>query len=159
MRNLIFKNIIEIFAGTCLCVMCICVIISVFDRFVMQMGLPWPEEVARYLLVWGAFLSMAAVAKKNQHYAVDFFTKKWFSDETMPFVHIAVNVLSCIVMVIAIAKGIEITIIMNGQQSPALGIPMSWIFASIPICCCLIFLFFFYYTTAEIKYIYSKKTK
>ena len=47
------------------------IIFQVFTRYVLDMPLPWSEEVARLLVVWLTFVGAGFVASRNAHIAVD----------------------------------------------------------------------------------------
>ncbi len=47
--------------------------LGVFFRYVMNAALPWPEEVAGYLLVWITFGGGYIAARQGQHISFDLF--------------------------------------------------------------------------------------
>jgi TRAP-type C4-dicarboxylate transport system permease small subunit len=49
------------------------VILQVICRYVLKNPLVWTEEVARYLMLWMAFISASCVIKKWDNMYVDFF--------------------------------------------------------------------------------------
>ena len=51
--------------------------LQVLSRYVLEAPLPWTEELARFLLVWVAFLGSASVARRKMHIAVEFFSNKF----------------------------------------------------------------------------------
>ncbi len=51
--------------------------LQVLSRYVFEAPLPWTEELARFLLVWVAFLGSASVARRKMHIAVEFFSNKF----------------------------------------------------------------------------------
>src|SRR3990167_4028643 len=73
-------QLLEIVAGICLISMVTVVSIGVLDRFLLQVGLPWPEEAARFLLIWLSFLSAALAVTTKGHYVVDLLYRKLFPD-------------------------------------------------------------------------------
>lgn len=57
------------------------VFFQVFTRQLLQMGLPWPEELARFLHIALVFLSLAHVLRDDGHLKVEMFldrTPQWF---------------------------------------------------------------------------------
>ena len=50
--------IVESVAAVLLAVVVIIVLVQVFGRYILQVSLSWPEELARYVLVWLMFLSL-----------------------------------------------------------------------------------------------------
>ncbi|MFH2113877.1 MAG: TRAP transporter small permease [Spirochaetota bacterium] len=47
--------------------MTLAVLIGVFYRYVLDMPLSWPEEVSRYLMIWGASLAISLGIKSDEH--------------------------------------------------------------------------------------------
>lgn len=58
-------------AGALLIAVFAMIIFQVFTRYVLDMPLPWSEEVARLLVVWLTFVGAGFVASRNAHIAVD----------------------------------------------------------------------------------------
>ncbi len=49
---------------------------AVFFRYVMNAALPWPEEVAGYLLVWISFLGAYLALRRDGHISFDMLLEK-----------------------------------------------------------------------------------
>jgi TRAP-type C4-dicarboxylate transport system permease small subunit len=47
--------------------------LQVFFRYVVSDPLSWPEEIARLLFVWAAYLGVAKLFRERLHYAMVFF--------------------------------------------------------------------------------------
>ena len=54
-------------------VMTLTVIVQVFLRYVFSFSLSWSEEVARYLMIWVAFLGGSLALQKGLHIGVELF--------------------------------------------------------------------------------------
>jgi TRAP-type transport system small permease protein len=48
-----------------------CVVAQVFVRYVLQLPLPWTDEVARYTFIWSSFLSASVILGRGQHFSID----------------------------------------------------------------------------------------
>lgn len=113
--------------------MVVSTLIGVIDRFLIGSGLPWPEELARFLLVWTSLLAAAIAAKHHQHFRLsllfDRLGRVWAT---------AID-LACIgALLLVIWQGIRLAEIFHMQTSPALGLPMSVVYASVPVSAALI---------------------
>ena len=64
-------DLVESIAGVLLAVVVVIVLIQVFGRYVLQMSLSWPEELARYVLVWLTIFGVAAAAATRSQIVVD----------------------------------------------------------------------------------------
>ncbi|MBO6510563.1 MAG: TRAP transporter small permease [Roseibium sp.] len=120
-------------------VMIVVTLAQVVFRYVIAAPLPWSEELARYCFVWIVFLGGAIGLSRGIHLGVDLFVN--MLPEPL---RRGLDALTCVLI-----AGFAVTVIyasfpvlnMNMfQRSPALGIQMTWIYASIPISMGLIFL-------------------
>ena len=57
-------------AGISLLGLCISVLAAVLDRYLFKVGLAWPEEVGRLLLVWLSFAGAVIASDQGKHFAV-----------------------------------------------------------------------------------------
>ena len=107
--------------------------VQVFMRYVMQASLSWSEELARYLFVWLVYLGISYGAKIMRHIKIEaalgLFPKKW-----RPYVVIlgdciflGFSIFICITAYTIVKKQM-----MLGQTSPAIGMPM-WFLYSAPL--------------------------
>lgn len=106
--------------------------LQIVMRYVFNSSLPWPEELTRYCFVWSGFLGIGYSIKKGLMLKIDvvfsLFPKK---------VQKALDMLSQLVMLVFFSymflMSIEVfrKVISSGQTSPALGLPMSYVYASL----------------------------
>lgn len=56
-----------------LCLIAIAVILNmqILDRYVMDDPMIWPEEIARCLMIWVAWIGMSAVTRRGSHIGFD----------------------------------------------------------------------------------------
>lgn len=105
--------------------------VQVFMRYVMQASLSWSEELARYLFVWLVYLGISYGAKIMRHIkieaALSLFPKAW-----RPYVVILGDVIFWGFAIFICATGYAIVKkqMMLGQTSPAMGMPMWFLYAA-----------------------------
>mgnify|MGYP004473478123 CR=1 FL=1 len=111
---------------------------QVISRYVLGHSLSWSEELARYIFIWQIWLGSSYCVQKNRHIRIDIFTHKLPKG--------AKNVFETFVAIVSIAflifltfKGIKIVQMVSRmcQTSAALKLPMSYIYACIPVSCIL----------------------
>lgn len=110
------------------------VILQVFMRYVVGSSLAWTEESVRFLFIWMVFLGFSLGVKKNNHLAIKIF------DRYLPqkvllwlvlFGHLCFLIFCLIISILGFK---ELMIFMEFKQvSPAMGIPMSIVYAAAPI--------------------------
>ncbi|MDA0793275.1 MAG: TRAP transporter small permease [Bacteroidetes bacterium] len=118
-----------------LSVMVINVLWQVFTRFFTSTPSSFTDELARYLMIWLGILGAAYVAGKNEHVAIDFFTKK-FSEKRQKnisrFITLSVIGFAFFGMLVGGSRLVYITAKLE-QFSPSLKIPLAVVYGIIPI--------------------------
>jgi TRAP-type transport system small permease protein len=114
-------------------VMFVSILVGVIDRFILGVGLPWPEELARFLLVWGSLLAAAVAAKRSQHFQLTLLIRRFGVAGA-----VIVDVISIAALAIVVLYGVQFAWIFRVQTSPALGIAMTWVYAAVPVSAALI---------------------
>jgi len=116
-------------------VMVLNVLWQVFTRFVLNNPSSFTDELARYLMIWVGVLGAAYISGKNMHVAIDIISNKLNAknqEKLNILVHSIVIVFSVLVLVIGGFRLVYITAVLN-QNSPALHIPLSIVYAVIPL--------------------------
>ena len=113
-------------------VMTVVVFLQVLYRYVFAQPLQWSEELARYLFVWLSILGAALALQKKGHFGLDLFFKM-LSSRSRRFVQIPACILMGIVIFVILFEGVILVQKTALQQSPAMGISMSWAYASLPV--------------------------
>lgn len=98
------------------------------------------EELARYLFVWVVFLSLPLVAKYGGHMAIETLTSRVHGN-TLKFLNIMADIFSIIFLGIMVWCGIQMVIRTSFQTSPAMMIPMSYVYSVIPFGCAVMLLY------------------
>lgn len=109
---------------------------QVFTRFALASPSSYTEELARYLLIWIGLLGAAYASAKGQHLAIDLLPRRLSgrkSGRTLAVV-IELSVLS-FAGVVLVGGGFHLVRLTLGlgQRSAALGIPMGWVYAALPL--------------------------
>jgi TRAP-type transport system small permease protein len=98
---------------------------QVVARYVFGSPIPWSEELARFGLIWLAFIASVCVMAEGRHIAVDLISK--FLD--WRGVLVLESVVSLVILAVCgafLSAGIQFLPQMGAVKSPALHIPMSW---------------------------------
>lgn len=105
---------------------------QVFWRYVLKNSLYWSEEVMRYLNIWTIFLGISIGIPRNIHVAIDALIKS-LKGRAKFGATMTVYLFSLVFFVGLFGVGIQFTLYNMGQLSPALRLPMSMIYVSLPI--------------------------
>lgn len=106
--------------------------LQVFTRYVLNSALFWTEESARFAFIWATMCGAAIGVKSQSHAAVDFLcnrlTGRWKTFNTL-----LVNVMILAVGILLLTTGANLTSLVAKQLSPAIRIPMSYVYGAIPV--------------------------
>lgn len=118
----------------CFSVMVAVTFFQVINRTLIKLNLSWPEEVARYTMVWMAFVASIAGFRKGTMICIDIFTprltKQWKFIFAL-FSNVVVVVFAAVVAYygfIIISSQLQL-----GQLSPALSITMAIPYSAVPL--------------------------
>jgi len=114
-------------------------LVQVISRH-LSIPLQGTDETVRFLFIWLVFIGIAYGMKEKVHIAVDFLNDK-FSTGVQFVINILIYLLMIFYAVVLIYFGIEVTKVMHLQFAPISRIPMSYIFAAIPVGSTLLLLY------------------
>ncbi len=140
----ILSNVLIIIMG----IMVVNVLWQVFTRFVVGVPSSFTDELARYLMIWIGILGAAYVSGRNMHVAIDVLPKRASPENQkriMRVVYIIIILFSITALVIGGSRLVYISYLL-GQSSPALQIPLAFVYMVIPISGILII----YYKTSDL---------
>ncbi len=94
-------------------------------------ALTWSEELSRYLLVWGTFFAATLAYKRGSHIAITFVVES-LPRKMQPYLTILTYLLSLAFFMTAAVYGWQMIKMQIFQISPAIGLPMQFVYLSIP---------------------------
>ncbi|MDO7786038.1 TRAP transporter small permease [Desulforamulus aquiferis] len=108
--------------------------VQVFMRYVLEASPSWTEELARYLFIWMVYIGISYGVKKQRHIKVDVIMLI-LSERAKKSIIIISNFLFIIFCLVIIQQGtaVAIKLLSFGQTSPALSIPMGYVYLASPI--------------------------
>ena len=114
------------------CFMMIVITEQIIMRYIFNRPLLWSEEFARYVYVWLVFIGAAYGVTQNKHVAVTLLT-----DRLPHMIQKALKVICNLLVAAALLYMLPHSILYVGKQqgllSGCMRIPMSWVFAAIPV--------------------------
>ena len=113
-------------------IMVLTVLIGVFFRYVLHNSLSWSEELARYLMIWAALLSISIGIKDKEHVGIQLIIRN-IPIKYARIMNFFVNVIILFFLGVLSYKGMFIAIKAIPQLSLGLGISMFWALLSIPV--------------------------
>ncbi|GLU44842.1 hypothetical protein Musp01_24660 [Muricauda sp. NBRC 101325] len=107
---------------------------QVFSRFVMDEPSPFTDELARFLMIWLGLLGAAYVSAKNGHVAIDVLAKRANVKNQRMLKRLVCGfiILFCLAAMVTGGGWLVYTTYELKQQSPALGLPLAYVYMVIP---------------------------
>jgi TRAP-type C4-dicarboxylate transport system permease small subunit len=113
----------------CMCllgIMTVIIFIQIFGRFILPKPYSWTEELARYVMIWGAFIGASSMIRTWENVYVDFFIEK-LPVKLKTWVYNGIEII--VFLLIAYVWKIALSVLPElgrYQTTPALGISMFW---------------------------------
>ena len=123
-KNKISLQPLELILCSLLVSIVIITFVQVLFRYVFQFSLAWTEELARYIFLWLAALSIAHGFKTKSHFALTFLVDR-IQKRYRNVIYKTVNVLMLLFLSIFVWKSFEYTLSVIDQFGPGTGLSMS----------------------------------
>ncbi|MDR1957355.1 MAG: TRAP transporter small permease [Treponema sp.] len=109
-------------------------VLQIIFRFILKMPAGWTEETAKYAFIWMTFVGSGLGAKIQSHIRVDMFENA-LTGTPRRIVHWLNQGIFLVFAVVMTVVGIGMCISLQSrpQLSPALKIPMQWIYGALPV--------------------------
>lgn len=121
--------------ATIMGIMVLNVLWQVFSRYVAGHPSSFTDELARYLMIWVGVLGAAYVSGRSMHVAIDVLPAR-SGEKTQrklkALVYVLIILFALFAMVIGGSRLVYISYVL-GQKSPALQIPLAFVYTVIPI--------------------------
>ena len=120
-------------------------LITIFSQVVTRYGFGytpvWSEELARYLFVYVVFLGSALIMGESGHLSVEFLPTLFKGTIVGKLLNLLSLVCGYLFVAILLQQGTKMVQIMTFQESAALDMSMSYVYAVIPVGATLMLLY------------------
>ncbi|MGD9567591.1 MAG: TRAP transporter small permease [Sedimentibacter sp.] len=112
----------------------IVIFIQVIARYVFNSSLSWSEEFSRYLFIWQTWLGASVALRDNKHIRLEMMDNK-FGPKGYHALMIIADVIWLIFDIFLVISGTELVSqqLRRGTKSSGLGIPLAFVYASLPV--------------------------
>ncbi|MGI6253894.1 MAG: TRAP transporter small permease [Aminivibrio sp.] len=110
------------------------IFIQVISRYFFSYTASYSEELSRYLFVWVTFLSLPIVSRQGGHMVVGLLLEK-FTGKRLRRLRITGDLCGMAFLMIMIWQGVRMIMLAKWQVSPAMELPMSYVYVAIPLGC------------------------
>jgi TRAP-type C4-dicarboxylate transport system permease small subunit len=112
-------------------IMTIMIFLQVIFRYVIKAPLSFSEELARYMFVWSVAMGSALALRKHKHIGVEVFVE-WLPVRVRDKVEIAGSLFNLLFFGLLVSYGFVMVGATMDQLSPALLLPMGYVYLAIP---------------------------
>ena len=113
------------------------VFLQFFTRYILNDSLAWTEEIARYGLMWLAFIGGAVVTRKKIHIAVELLGNLMKPGRLRTILFAMVDLVTLTFMALLAYFSISITQRMSLQTMTVFDVPMSYVYGGVAFGCFL----------------------
>jgi TRAP-type C4-dicarboxylate transport system permease small subunit len=128
--------------------MTIVVLYGVVGRYILHRTVVWTEELARYLMIWTAYLGGGLAFYQGAHVGVTFIIDK-LPFKIRKFILLLDNLVIGWFCYLVVRHGYTIVKRVHRQFAPSLRVPMSWAYTAVFIGG-IIFLVYLLYASLEL---------
>jgi TRAP-type C4-dicarboxylate transport system permease small subunit len=128
-------RMLKVLVASCMALMVVVVTWQVVSRYALGDPSQWSEEVARMLLIWVGLLGGVFAYRENAHLGIDLLHQKVGATgkrRLEMITHISCGLFALSVLVIGGGSLVQLTWELK-QTTAALGIPMAWVYAVLPL--------------------------
>lgn len=128
-------KILEVILVIIMGVMVINVLWQVGSRYIMQSPSSFTDELARYLLIWLSILGASYVTGKKMHLSIDLLAQKVGPEKRKSLNTLVYAIVAIFALLAMVIGGSRLVYIVSslGQTSPALEIPLSYVYIVLPV--------------------------
>jgi TRAP-type transport system small permease protein len=116
--------------GALLLLLTVTVFVQVVFRFLIDLPLAWSEELSRYSFVWLTMIVAPVCIRLKANIGTG--TLAAMPARTALIVELCGGALTLLFAVVLLVWGAMLLDVVKLQRSPAMGIPMYWVYAAIP---------------------------
>ena len=105
---------------------------GIVARYVLELGITWTEELARYIMIWAALLAISCAAHRREHIGLDFVARR-LSPLPRRILQAAIDSLGIAFFLFLSVYGVGMTADGSSQFAMIFGMTMVVPYASVPV--------------------------
>ncbi len=105
---------------------------GVVERYILNLGHTWPEELARYIMIWMALMAVPVCAYRREHIGLDLIFSR-LPDWLRPKLRFVLDLIGMGFFLLLLIYGVGMTQAGGSQYATIFGITMMIPFLSVPV--------------------------
>ena len=131
-----FLQKIEMLIGcTFFCILFIFIVINIVNRYFLNSAISWSDELSNYLFVWTGYMAVSYATGEDNHVRITFLESR-LSFRTKQIVRSIFDVITGAAFLMFCIPAIRVLPLL--RRSPAMRIPLQYVYIILPIAFCLI---------------------
>jgi len=118
-------------SAACLALMTAIILLQVFCRYVLNSPLAWPEEIARFLMVWMAFLAAPYAYREGLFVRLETWIGR-FNERIQRVVNLGIQALLVILFLLLFKESLWLVERGSVIRASSVNLSLSWVFAVLP---------------------------
>jgi len=105
---------------------------GILARYVLELGITWTEELARYIMIWAALLAVSSAAHRREHIGLN-FVMHILPPLAQRILQAAIDALGIAFFLFLCVYGIGMTVDGTSQYAMIFGMTMVVPYAAVPV--------------------------
>ena len=122
----------RLLAGSLVLTVFVVVLLQVVMRYLFQRPNPWTEELSRFGFIWVSMIGAALAVELRTHFVFDQLVGL-LRPKLQKLARVCSTAFVAAMAAGLIVFGLQLVFLADSQRSAALNVPMSWIYASVPV--------------------------
>jgi TRAP-type C4-dicarboxylate transport system permease small subunit len=135
------EKVLDWLTSAILAALLLIVLAQIVSRYVLNNSLPWTEEAARYLMIWGVLLGVSLSYRNGYLISIETFVSR-LPAPVRKVLQVVNKLLSLGFIGILTVYGVNLCILGAQMESPALGLSYLWVYLAVPVGAGLLFVLF-----------------
>ncbi len=128
----VIERVIEALIIVLISVMVVNTLLGVFSRFIFNLGLPFTEELGRYLMIWAGYLGCVLALNEGSHIAIGAIVS-FFPPAARRIINFLSRALVTAFLALVVVTSFSHLKNLNIQKSSAMEIPMVIPYVSVTV--------------------------
>jgi TRAP-type transport system small permease protein len=135
------EKVLDWITSAILAALLLIVLAQIVSRYVLNASLPWTEEAARYLMIWGVMLGASLAYRHGYLISIETFVNR-FPAPVRKLIRRANVLMSLCFTGILTVYGANLCVLGAKMESPALELSYLWVYLAIPVGAGMLFVLF-----------------
>lgn len=121
----LLEGLLNVVLGIFMSLMFLFLFLNIVLRYVFNSGIPWAEEMSRFLFIWVTFLGAIVALKDNQHLGVSALIKRC-PPTLKKFLYLVSSVIVIYVLFLSLVGSWRMTVLGKHNFASTTGLSLAW---------------------------------